>query len=313
MNNYIICTRNIQSTNESNSFGDKPGATTFVVVPEDASDFSPSNAVEDANKWLTTLLAGRDVKDILIYVHGFNMTTAETVDRHKTIKNGLQNAGWDGELVTFAWPSGHNALVYLEDRHDAKMTALELVNSGIRLLARQQGNNCIINVHLLGHSTGAYVINEAFDDADTTKETAEINWTVSQILLISGDVSSSSMNTNNGVSVYRHCNRLTNYFNPYDAILSISNIKRVGVENRVGRVGLPEDAPRKAIDLNCGNYYNSEKDSINVKDGAHSHSWYFYSETWFKDACETLKGEIDRNVFTTRSTYDDNKFYLKKE
>jgi hypothetical protein len=29
--------------------------------------------------------------------------------------------------------------LYLEDRHDAKTTAMELVNSGIKLLAKQQG------------------------------------------------------------------------------------------------------------------------------------------------------------------------------
>lgn len=313
MSNYIICTRNIQSSNGAKYFGDKPGSTSFLVLSEEATDLSPSDAAKDANKWLTTLLSGRNLKDILIYVHGFNMTTEETVARHKTLKEGLQKSGWEGELVTFAWPSGHSALVYLEDRHDAKKTALELVNSGIKLLAHQQGNDCTINVHLLGHSTGAFVIYEAFADADTTKETAEINWTVSQILLISGDVSSDSMSENRGVSVYRHVNRLTNYFNPYDAILSISNVKRVGVKNRVGRVGLPDDAPSKGVDINCGNYYNSEKDSITVLNGAHSHSWYFYSDTWFKDATETLQGELDRNVMTTRQKEANGKFDLKKE
>ena len=36
-----------------------------------------------------------------------------------------------------------------------------------------------INVHLLGHSTGAYVIREAFLDAEQHASIASVNWTVS--------------------------------------------------------------------------------------------------------------------------------------
>ena len=45
-------------------------------------------------------------------------------------------------------------------------------------------------------------------------------------MLVSGDISSSSLADNNpkSSSLYRHCVRLTNYFNPYDAALSVSNL-----------------------------------------------------------------------------------------
>jgi hypothetical protein len=68
----------------------------------------------------------------------------------------------------------------------------------------------------------------------------------------------------------------------------------------VGRIGLPQNSPNKSVDVNCGEYYNKNKDNLKVKNGAHSHSWYFYSETWFKDALETINGDLDRNVFPTR-------------
>ncbi len=45
-----------------------------------------------------------------------------------------------------------------------------------------------INVLLLAHSTGAYVVREAFDDADDRRRIAAINGTVSQLVLIAGDV-----------------------------------------------------------------------------------------------------------------------------
>lgn len=77
---------------------------------------------------------------------------------------------------------------YLEDHHDAKQTALQLVTDGITLLSAEQGPDCTINVHLLGHSTGAYVIREACDDADDA-QLLNSSWLVSQIALIGGDVS----------------------------------------------------------------------------------------------------------------------------
>ena len=143
-------------------------------------------------------------------------------------------------------------LNYLEDRHDAKQTALQLVTDGITLFAEEQGTDCTINVHLLGHSTGAYVIREAFDDADDAS-LANNSWLVSQIALIGGDVSSASLSdtTASAESLYRHCTRLTNYSNRHDAVLKLSNAKRVGMAPRVGRVGLPTDAPSKAVDIDC--------------------------------------------------------------
>ena len=111
--------------------------------------------------------------------------------------------------------------------------------------------------------------------------------------------------------MYRHCNRFTNYFNPHDSILAISNAKRVGFKNRAGRIGLPAEIPAKAVDINCGAFYETNKDKIKVKVGAHSHSWYFYSEEWFNDVLQTIRGNVDRNVIATRGKGDDGKLMLK--
>jgi len=54
-------------------------------------------------------------------------------------------------------------------------------------LSAKQSLNCTINIHLLGHSTGAYVIREPFDDADDSSLN-QASWTVSRILLAAGDI-----------------------------------------------------------------------------------------------------------------------------
>lgn len=296
---YIICTRNAQG----GLFRNEPGPTTYLEVPEVAEDFLPSHKIGAAD-FLRKIINSEN-EDIVIYVHGYNMTVKQTLQRHRILRKGLEKQGFTGDVITFAWPSGDNTLLYLEDRHDAKTVAMELVNSGIKLLAKQQGKNCTINVHVIAHSTGAFIINEAFDDAETTKSTAEINWSVSQLLFIGGDVSSDSMSVDRGEKVYRHCNRLTNYFSGYDTALAVSNVKRVGAKNRVGRVGLPPDSPSKAVDVDCGPYYLKKKDQIVVIDGEPTHSWYFYSEEWLRDAYETMVLRIDRSVISTREQLGD--------
>lgn len=305
MNDYIICTQNIKK----NTFENKPGKTTYLKVPATTNIFLPKHNVS-LSEFFGDIINQKN-EDIIIFIHGYNNEDDDVLDRHRTLKKGFEKAGFKGDIITFAWPSNNNPLLYLDDRHDAKITAFELVNSCIKLLAKQQGKDCTINVHVVAHSTGAFVIQEAFYDSYTTKETAESNWTVSQLLFISGDVSSDSMSNNRAESIYAHCNRLTNYYNPYDSILAISNVKRVGAKNRVGRVGLPLDSPDKAVDVNCGTYYNHNKKNITVLKGSHSHSWYFYSEAWYKDALCTINGELDRFVIPSRDIDENSEFSLR--
>lgn len=291
-----------------NKFGNKPGKTSYLKVPPEDNLILPKHKV-NLSAFLKEIMAHDG--DIVIFIHGYNQGDDVVLLRHRLLKKRFSEVGFTGGLITFAWPSKENALLYLEDRHDAKMTAMELVNSCINLLAKQQNKNCEKNIHIIAHSTGAYIVQEAFDDAETTRSTAEVNWNVSQIIFIGGDVSSDSMRQERAETIYRHCNRLTNYYNPFDNILAISNVKRVGAKNRVGRIGLPENIPSKAVDVNCGQYYNKHKESLNVEVGSHSHSWYFYSNDWYKDAFETILGELDRNVIPTR-VKENGKLFLRK-
>lgn len=99
----------------------------------------------------------------------------------------------------------------------------------------------------------------------------------------------------------KHAVRLTNYSNPNGGVLALSNVKRAGFANRVGRVGLPIDAPDTAVNVNCGKYYNTFPDRDN-KGIAYSHSWYFDSAVnglFMQDLYATIKGDIDRDYMPT--------------
>ena len=243
-----------------------------------------------------------------MFVHGYNTSPAAVARQHRQLGKDLPAAGFEGALVSFDWPSDDRALNYLEDRSDAKLTALRLVDDGLSLLAATQYRGCKINLHVVAHSMGAYLVREAFDDADDRPAIAAKNWTTSQICLIAADVSTASMSAGDArsQSLYRHCVRLTNYQNPYDTALKMSNVKRAGVAPRIGRRGLPPDHPDKATNINCGGRYaakHTDQDRL-------GHSWYFTDSVFLRDLVETLSGDRDQHVIGERQRDADGGLQL---
>ncbi len=323
MDDYVLSVRAVRN----GAFVADVGPSKFLVVPPGQTP-APAQAITPA-AWYKAVRAaaawqnaqGEARGDLLFLVHGYNLSAAEVIQRHRRLKEDLMALGFKGVLVSFDWPSDDKALAYLPDRHRAKKTALRLVTDGIAYLSAQQTPACRINIHVFGHSTGAYVIREAFDDADD-QELPNMSWTVSQVLLAAGDVSAASMAAGNGASasLYRHCIRLTNYASRYDQVLDLSNVKRLGVSPRVGRSGLPGKAPPQAVNVDCTAYYEKlaeEPSSIAAEDQPHgfvgtkSHSWYFGNRTFTRDLFGVVVGE-DRTVIPTRAVAPDGSLVLKK-
>ena len=316
---YVITARAVAG----GAFGDDVGPTTFLQVPATAANTAPADGIP-RNDWVRKVIAEAGRKrdatgvvrgDVLTFIHGSDTTPPIMLQRHRRLKTDLRQHGYAGAVVSFDWPAGNVALAYLEDREKAKLTAFQLVGNCIELFARMQGAaDCDINVHLLAHSTGAYVVREAFDDADDRQAIAAVNWTASQIVLISADISAASMSGGNPASesIYRHCLRLTNYSNPFDEVLQLSNVKRVGLAPRVGRVGLPADSPQKAVNVDCGEYYQTmiKTRPPNTIIGYPSHSWQIGDPVFTEDLAQTLNGDLDRSAISTRQALPNGQFKL---
>lgn len=312
MPNYLITARNVTK----GKFGSEPGPARFLKVP---ANRSPSPAHKIARKaWVSDIMSkghtgqdphtGVDCGDIVVFVHGYNTSPADVVRRHRQLERDLPKAGFDGAIVSFDWPSNDEAINYLEDRRDAKITALNLVDDCISLMAATQLHDCRINVHVVAHSMGAYVVREAFDDADDRPAIAASNWNVSQLCFVGADVSARSMAKDDARSrsLYRHCTRLTNYQNPYDSVLKLSDIKRAGVAPRAGRRGLPDTHPAKAVNVNCGDHFARHY----AKSGEKGHSWYFTDTVFIADLVQTLSGNRDRSVVGQRRIEADGSLVL---
>jgi len=318
---FMMSVRNVRQ----GRFVAEVGMTRFLEVP-DGADPDPKQAIQSAAWYRKVVQAGAWTNDrgeargdIVFIVHGYNESAKEVVDRHRRLRDGLAALAFKGTLVSFDWPSDDSTLAYLPDRHRAKQSAMRLVDDGIRELSARQLPDCPINIHVLGHSTGAYVIREAFDDADDT-QLRQSSWLVSQILFAAGDVSAGSMSAadRGAESVYRHCVRLTNYSSRHDSALDLSNVKRLGVAPRVGRVGLPDGAPPIAVNVDCSDYYAILVGSAPLQQadqpagfaGAQSHSWYFGNRAFTKDLFDTVIG-IENTPRATRETGPDGRLRMR--
>ncbi len=103
----------------------------------------------------------------------------------------------------------------------------------------------------------------------------------------------------------------------FDSVLKLSNAKRFGVAPRAGRVGLPEIAPSKAVNVNCSDYFETlSKDPLILqrdqlkKFGSYEHSWHIGNQIFTRDLFETLRGDLDRTVIPTRRMDEKNQLHL---
>ena len=312
MPDYVLCARNVKGK----KFGSEPAPSSYLFVPDDAQP-SPDQAQSSGDKWATRVLADArkgvpkgELGNILVFVHGFNNSQATVMERHRRLRDDLSAGGFKGVVVSFDWPSGDKGLFYLEDLVDANKSAFQLVGDGIMLLAKLQVPDCQVNIHILAHSMGAYVTREAFTAADDADDLAGKTWYTSQVMLIAGDISSGSLSEDEHRTsgLYRNCTRLTCYSNRHDGVLALSNVKRAGVKPRAGRVGLPDDAPSKAVNVECGDYWTTIPKSQRVI-GNREHSWHIGDPVFTRDMIDTMNG-IDREVMETREVIETKRFRL---
>lgn len=304
---YMISVRLVR---EGDFITEPGGRTRFLKVPRDQERPNPSDALPQ-RRWfeeVRDLADGRADKqldpggDVLIFVHGYNNDHEIILKRQRQLQKDLQNEGFQGLVVVFDWPSADRTLNYLEDRWDASATADKLVIDGIALLARGQREGCQTNVHLLGHSTGAFVIREAFHKAQRSGELYKQSWRVGQVVFIAADISSASMAAENQESqpMFQRMMRLTNYSNIHDKVLKVSHAKRLGVRARLGRAGLPAEAPPSCVNVACNPFFEELDPDAQPVFGTFVHSWHIGNPVFARDLAMTLQGGLDGHVLPTR-------------
>ena len=302
---YVVCTRRARR----GRFEAEPGPTSYLRVPNDR-DPCPGDRI-GKRTWFDEVndradgVADRRIDpggDVLVFVHGYNNDQEIVMQRHRRLQADLWAEGFRGLVVSLDWPSDDKTLNYLEDRWDASETAIELVTGCAMPLAARQKSGCATNVHLLGHSTGAYVIREAFYHARKKGVLHRGDWKVSQVAFVGGDIASASLAGDDAVSsaMFARSLRITNYSNRYDKVLKVSNAKRLGLRPRVGRVGVPANAHASVVDVDCSTFFDGLDPQAQPRLGTFCHSWHIGNRVFARDLACVLQGGIDRASIPTR-------------
>ena len=244
--------------------------------------------------------------DILFLVHGFNVSHQAARAFHLKCVAALATAGWKGTVISYDWPSDGLVFAYLPDRSNARAAASALVTSAIALLEATQQDGCTIGVHVLAHSMGGFVAQQAFAWA---YQDVPPDWNVGQLMFASADVDQSVFSAANvsAKAFAQHAGRLTAYCNRYDKALLVSNAKRLDLAPRMGRVGLPDDAPAMMCEVDCSDLFEKAYPGLgNDLSPVTTHCFYFDQPEFWRDLVLTLAGGIDRRVFPTRQPDPNN-------
>ena len=97
----------------------------------------------------------------------------------------------------------------------------------------------------------------------------------------------------------KRCDRLTNYFNVHDEVLSLSKGFVNGGRERAGRAGLPDPVPANHQDLYCARQFETK---VANKSDFNSHRWYFADDGFFRDAALTISGTAAAAMPTRQPT-----------
>src|SRR5579863_4688769 len=191
MRKFVVTVRSVSD----GQFGGDIGSVRYLIVPDGANP-SPLQAI-GFRAWLKELMATFDKGadgvlqgDLLFFVHGFNNSITDVMQEQEAVATGLARNQFDGTIISFDWPSDGQVFAYLPDADQAKTTAIDLVSSCVKPLLAAQTDKCLVSIHALCHSMGAYVVREALDHADDGVST-RANWTLNQLVLVAGDVDAS--------------------------------------------------------------------------------------------------------------------------
>lgn len=280
-------------------------APRYLVI----EDGAPAPVALPLRAWTSRVMAqfpvqhfenpARDVRagDILFLVHGYNVDDRAALAWHRLCADSLRASGWNGLLISYDWPADGLVFAYLPDRFDARQAASLMIPSAIAVLQDRQAKDCTVNVHVLAHSMGGFVTQQAFLHAYQDVPTG---WRTGQVLFVSADVDHTvfSDGTPTAKAFSDHAGRFTCYTNRRDKALLASSVKRLAMAPRVGRVGLPDDAPRMMVQVDCSALFDSLGPAVTGDlNPAVSHGFYFRQRAFWDDVVLTLSGGLDRTAY----------------
>lgn len=195
--------------------------------------------------------------DVLIYLHGFNTSWNEAVGTAAALQLTLNH--WCGTksqndrnivVVLFSWPSDGLALPwtsYRSDRTDAAASG-NAIGRGLlkfrdflvdlhRAVRQNQAQACGSKVHLLCHSMGNFVLQNALSRIASYSSGTTMPRLLDNVFLCAADVDDDALEPGEPLGrLDELCDRISVYFNRDDRALAISDWSK-GNPDRLGARG----------------------------------------------------------------------------
>lgn len=218
----------------------QPDPTTQFTIAERALFASPDAFLARLRESLGSLPP--DQREVVVFVHGYNATQAETAMRAAQFAHDID---LPGALVIYSWPSQGRVLGYAYDND-----SLLFARDGLEQLLRRLAGSGAASVLLVGHSMGSELVMEALRQADI-REPGWAARSLGAVLLISPDID---------VEVFRgQMQSLSPAPSPFvvivsgkDRALNISaRLRGTADRQRLGNIrhiGLVKDLPIEVID-----------------------------------------------------------------
>jgi len=235
-----------------------------------------------------TMMQGRDV---LVYVHGFNVSWWEAVGSALALQIMLNRPGvrakgkGDVLVILYTWPSDGSALpfvAYRSDRTEAIGSGFALGRGILKLrdfladvsrrvtekekAAGIQRECCDQNINILCHSMGNFVLQNAIQRVIERAEGNRLPRIFDHVFMCAPDVDDDVLDADKPLGrLHEVCRNVNVYFNSGDMALHGSDYTK-GNPDRLGSYGVanPLQLHRKVFQVDCSH----------IVDGFMEHSYY---------------------------------------
>lgn len=164
-------------------------------------------------------------KDILIFIHGFNVSFANAIRRTAQISYDLS---FKGVPMAYSWPSRGEVSEYMRDESSVQYTVPHLV-AFLKKVIENRGD---ANIHIIGHSMGTRALTNALKEISYIYQGKHV---FKNIILAAPDIDRDVFQESLLPYITKTTDKVTLYASSDDSALKLSNTLHSG--ERIGQGG----------------------------------------------------------------------------
>lgn len=278
--NYIISLRSSNAVKISDSEDKSYHGATYLrdlvsnpCTSNTADPYSYNlSAGINPEKWLGDLIEDNPSGQVLVFIHGYHNCAPSAITRYLSVKNAVSERLPEARVICFDWASSEGG--YREDQKVVEKSAPLLIDRCLNMLMKAGISGS--RIHILTHSMGGYLLQNAFCGEPTYEP-------IANVLMAQADVLekhfSSKAHSSALPCLLRHTRHLTVYWSSHDLALATANSANMGefkepcnsssepqknlLGKRLGKWGLESDvfhshyvSQLSNVDYSC--YYSKE-------------------------------------------------------